>query len=184
MDVLKSRKKQLSLSISIYLTLIFLRLVFLFLSSYYVENLTSEQVFKFFMIPVFILFVITCFLLVIFFMDYSKEKFVEIPKWWFLFYLSLFIPGGRYIIPLLLFCIYLGEKIPIKTKRIIVVLNFLPWIFNWVIKYFIFKVLINQISDKVLLMGLYYFVNELIKWVLGLMIIKLLIESDNENVTA
>ena len=90
----------------IYLIILFLGLILSFLASYYVQNGDSNLVFKIFMIPVGILYIVICFLLLLFLIEYSNNKFTEVPKWWIVFYISVFIPYFQYFIPLVLFLVF------------------------------------------------------------------------------
>ena len=166
MEKLILRSKQFNIVKTIYLCIFFIGVCFSFLASYLIENLNSDQVFKIFLIPIFILFIVTIFLLLIFFMTYSNEKKSNLPKWWFLFYVSMFIPYIRYFVPYVIFILFLGKEISVKNKVILGIMNFLPLILKKIINIVIYKFLLNFISDKVLLMDLNLLLCEIINWVL------------------
>ena len=181
MENLIKRKNQFRLIISIYLIVLLIGTVFSFITSYFVENLNTSQVFKFFLIPVVILFTAVNFMYLIFFMDYSKLKFESIPNWWFLFYISLFIPYLSYFIPLVLFFIFLGKNIDIKNKIIIGALNFVPFIFGKIIKELIYGIPKEENFDKVLLLDSNIFLQETVKWIIVFIIINKLINLEKNR---
>ena len=114
-------------------------------------------------------------------MDYSKFKFEKLPSWWFLFYISLFIPYLRYFVPLVLFFIFIGKKIDIKNKVIIGILNFIPFFSEKIIRKFVYEIVEKNITDKVLLMDLNFFLQEIIKWIIIIIIINKLVNLEEKK---
>ena len=175
-----TRKNQFSLFAGIYLIVAFLGTVFTFVTSYFVVNLESEQTFKFCIMPAEILFIVVNFLLVIFFMDYSKYKLKEMPSWWFLFYVSLFVPYFNHFAPLILFLLFLGKDTNTRNKVIISILNFIPFFSAKLVRLLVYGVLKNLITDKIVLMSLYYFLHEAVKWIIIMIILNKLINIEKE----
>ena len=180
MENLITRKNQFCLLAGIYLAVAFLGTLFTFITSYFVVNLESEQTFKFCFLPVTILFIAVNFLLVIFFMDYSKFKLEQIPSWWFLFYISFFIPYFNHFVPLILFLVFLGKDTSTKNKVIISILNFIPFFSQKLIRLLISVVLKKQITDKIVLMSLNYFLQESVKWIIIMIILNKIIDIEKE----
>lgn len=181
MENLIKRKNQFRLIISIYLIVILIGTLFSFITSYFVENLNTSQTFKIFILPVLVLFIAVNFMFLIFFMDFSKFKFENIPTCWFLFYISLFIPYFNYFIPLILFFIFLGKNIDKKNKVIFGLLNFIPFFAEKIIQKIIYKVVENYITDKILLMDLNFFLQQTIKWIIIYIIINRLVNLENNK---
>ncbi len=181
MENLIKRKNQFRLIISIYLIVILIGTLFSFITSYFVENLDTSQAIKIFILPVLVLFIAVNFMFLIFFMDFSKFKFENIPTWWFLFYISLFIPYFNYFIPLILFFIFLGKNIDKKNKVIFGLLNFIPFFAEKIIQKIIYKVVENYITDKILLMDLNFFLQQTIKWIIIYIIINRLVNLENNK---
>ena len=165
----------------IYLIILFLGLILSFLASYYVQNGDSNLVFKIFMIPVAILYIVICFLLLLFLIEYSNNKFTEVPKWWIAFYISVFIPYFQYFIPLVLFLVFCARGINLKNLIFIGIANFIPFILNNPIRTFVYEILKNYISDKVLLLDLYIFLKETVFWICKIIIINLIVSTSIES---
>ena len=165
----------------IYLIILFLGLILSFLASYYVQNGDSNLVFKIFMIPVAILYIVICFLLLLFLIEYSNNKFTEVPKWWIVFYISVFIPYFQYFIPLVLFFVFCARCINLKKLIFIGIANFIPFILNDPIRTFVYEILKNHISDKVLLLDLYIFLKETVFWICKIILINLIVSTSIES---
>ena len=165
----------------IYLIILFLGLILSFLASYYVQNGDSNLVFKIFMIPVAILYIVICFLLLLFLIEYSNNKFTEVPKWWIVFYISVFIPYFQYFIPLVLFLVFCARGINLKKLIFIGIANFIPFILNDPIRIFVYEILKNHISDKVLLLDLYIFLKETVFWIFKIILINLIVSTSIES---
>lgn len=171
MEELLKRKKQLNIVVFIYLGIFVVGMLFSFLATYFIENCTSNQAFKIFVLPLLVLFIANYFLLIIFFMTYSKASLPEIPKWWFLFYVSMFIPYINYFVPLALCLFFLIKEASNKEKLFIIIVNFIPLITSRFFRYLVYHILINEITDKILLMDLNLFLNELVNWVIILLLV-------------
>lgn len=180
-DRIEKRNRDFRTVTIVYLIILFFGLILSFLASYYVQNGYSNLVFKVFMIPVAILYIVICFLQLLFLIEYSNKKFSEVPKWWIAFYISVFIPYVQYFVPLVLFLVFCARGINIKKLIFLGFINFIPFILNEPIRTFVYEILKNHISDKVLLFDLYIFFKETVFWICRIILINLIASTSIES---
>ncbi len=76
---------------------------------------------------------------------------------------------------------FCARGINLKKLIFIGIANFIPFILNDPIRTFVYEILKNHISDKVLLLDLYIFLKETVFWICKIILINLIVSTSIES---